>query len=206
MHQADHCCKIGNMVGAADRSLREVCGGSEIRLRLLRALLAQPPSGLHLRGLAKAAGIDAANALRLLRRLEAAGLCESVNGKYRVPRGHALLGPLTELFSAAGSRAGGAQARLDEIKRLTGERLLERHSIDEIRAKSLHNLARWRAQGVWPPAYEEWQRLLEEASDAMLRYILISRDPEANRLRQSMPYVGLLPREELRSLNEKVAA
>ena len=40
----------------------------------------------------------------------------------------------------------------------------------------------------------------------MLRHVLVSRDPEANRLRQSMPYVGLLPRDEVRSLNEEVAA
>ena len=56
------CCKIGNMT-ARDRVLREVCGGSAIRLRLLRALLEQP-AGRHLRGLASAAEVDAANALR----------------------------------------------------------------------------------------------------------------------------------------------
>ena len=188
---------------ARDRVLREVCGGSAIRLRLLRALLEQP-AGRHLRGLASAAEVDAANALRLLRRFERAGLCERADGIYRVPPGHPLLEPLAELFCPRGR--GSGQARLDEIKRLTGQRLLERHAISEIRAKSLQNLARWRAQGAWGRAYEEWQHLLEEASDAMLVYILTSRDPDANRLRQSMPCVGMLPREEIRSLNEKVAA
>jgi hypothetical protein len=204
MHQAHLCCKIVNMVTGTDKALREVCGGSEIRLRLLRALVAQSSTGLHLRGLARAAGVDAANALRLLRRLEGAGLCESAGGKYRVPPGHPLLGPLTNLFSMA--RGGAAQAKLDEIKRLTGERLVERHSMAEIRAKALQNLARWRAQGTWSAAYEEWQQLLEGTSDTMLRYILTSRDPDANRLRQSMPCVGLLARNEIHVLNEKIAA
>jgi DNA-binding MarR family transcriptional regulator len=189
------------MTSVAEKGLRELCGGSEIRLRLMRALLAHPD--LHLRGLAKAAGVDAANALRLLRRLERSGLCEAVNGRYRVPAGHPLRESLTELFAARGS---GAQARLDEIKRLIGVRLLERHSLEEIRRRALQNLGRWRAQQAWSPAYEEWQGLLEQGSDAMLRHVLVSRDPEANRLRQSMPYVGLLPRDEVRSLNEEVAA
>jgi hypothetical protein len=195
------CCKIDNMTSLAEKGLKELCGGSEIRLRLMRALVACP--GLHLRALARLAGIDAANALRLLRRLERSGLCEAVNGRYRVPAGHPLGEPLAGLFAARGS---GAQARLDEIKRLIGVRLLERHSLEEIRRHGLQNLARWRAQQAWSPAYEEWRGLLEQASDGMLRHLLVSRDPEANRLRQSMPYVGLLPRDEVRALNEEVAA
>jgi hypothetical protein len=35
---------------------------------------------------------------------------------------------------------------------------------------------------------------------------MLGRDERANRLRQSPPYVGLLPREEVRKLNEEAAA
>lgn len=35
--------------------------------------------------------------------------------------------------------------------------------------------------------------------------VMLGRDERANRLRQSPPYVGLLPREAVRKLNEEAA-
>jgi hypothetical protein len=54
-------------------------------------------------------------------------------------------------------------------------------------------------------AYDEWQQLLEHGTDGELFAIMLGRDEHANRMRQSAPYVGMLPREEVRKLNEEAA-
>lgn len=192
---------------AAERALLELCGGSETRYRVLRALFTNPETQFHLRGLAGAAGVDPSNALRLLQRLVDAGLCEQTNAKYRASADHPLRENLTALFRIAAARAaGGSQAKLDEIKRMTGQRLLEQRSLPEIRRKSIENLKRWRAKGVWSRAYDEWLGILRHGNDAMLRHVMVSADEDSNRLRQSLPYVGLLPRAEVKALNEEIAA
>ena len=55
-------------------------------------------------------------------------------------------------------------------------------------------------------AYDEWRELIERGDDSELYAAMLGRDARANRLRQSPPYAGLLPREEVRKLNEKAAA
>jgi hypothetical protein len=59
--------------------------------------------------------------------------------------------------------------------------------------------------GTWGTAYDEWKRLLEDASDGELFAILLGRDERSNQLRQSPPYVGMLTREEVSKLNEEAA-
>jgi hypothetical protein len=51
--------------------------------------------------------------------------------------------------------------------------------------------------------YAEWQEILESATDGELFAAMLGRDENSNRLRQSPPYVGLLPREVVRILNEE---
>ena len=48
--------------------LKEICG-SEQRYRVLRTLFETPGRAYHLRGLATAAGVDASNVSKLLKRL-----------------------------------------------------------------------------------------------------------------------------------------
>ncbi len=67
------------------------------------------------------------------------------------------------------------------------------------------NLRRWKENGVWGPAYQEWQRLLENAADGELFAVILGRDERSNRLRQSPPYVGMLPRAQVEKLNEEAA-
>jgi hypothetical protein len=67
----------------------------------------------------------------------------------------------------------------------------------------LGNLHRWKANGTWGPAYEEWKHLLEHADDGEMFAVLLGRDERSNRLRQSPPYVGMLSREEVARLNEE---
>lgn len=113
---------------------------------------------------------------------------------------------LTESGIRPASRTGFSQQDLDELKRELALAVVRRFTPREIRAQSLANLHRWKQQGVWISAYDEWQELIEQGDDGALFAAMLGRDERANRLRQSPPYVGLLPREEVRKLNEKAAA
>jgi antitoxin component of MazEF toxin-antitoxin module len=103
-------------------------------------------------------------------------------------------------------RGGLSHAELDEHKRRLAAAIVSDFSANHIRAQSMASLQRWKANGTWGPAYEEWQRLLESASDGELFAIMLGRDERSNRLRQSPPYVGMLPRAQVKKLNEEAAS
>ena len=94
---------------------------------------------------------------------------------------------------------------LDEHKHRLALEIAGRFTAKRIRAHSLANLHRWKDGGTWGAAYREWESLLKSGDDGELFAVLLGRDDRANRLRQSPPYVGLLPREEVRRLNEEAA-
>jgi antitoxin component of MazEF toxin-antitoxin module len=94
---------------------------------------------------------------------------------------------------------------LDEHKRRLAAAVVSRFTPNLIRAHSLNNLRRWRQTGAWVSAYEEWQQIMQNPDDGELFAVMLGRDENANRLRQSPPYVGLLPREEVSRLNEEAA-
>ena len=100
------------------------------------------------------------------------------------------------------SRAGSHEV-LDELKRKIAFEVVSRFTPKLIRAQGLANLNRWKKSGVWGQTYVEWQELLESASDGELFAVMLGRDENSNRLRQSPPYVGLLPREVVTKLNEE---
>ena len=97
----------------------------------------------------------------------------------------------------------GAHELLDEHKRRLAAAVASRFAPRAIRAHSLANLHRWRKSGAWVPAYDEWKEILERGDDGALFAAMLGRDERSTRLRQSAPYVGLLPREEVRRLNEE---
>jgi antitoxin component of MazEF toxin-antitoxin module len=101
--------------------------------------------------------------------------------------------------------SGFSTEQLDEHKRRLAAAVVSRFSAQHIRAHGLGNLHRWKANGVWNSAYEEWKRLLENAEDGELFAVILGRDERANQMRQSPPYVGMLPREDVRRLNEETA-
>ena len=92
---------------------------------------------------------------------------------------------------------------LDDLKLAISMEVVSRFSLADIRKKSRANLARWKKQGTWGAAYQEWSGLLKE-DDADLVKTMIGRDDRSNRLRQSMPYVGLLPKDVVAALREKI--
>jgi antitoxin component of MazEF toxin-antitoxin module len=100
-------------------------------------------------------------------------------------------------------KAGSSHEVLDELKRKIAFEVVSRFTPKLIRAQGLANLSRWRKNGVWGQTYAQWQEILENASDGELFAVMLGRDENCNRLRQSPPYVGLLPREVVTRLNEE---
>jgi antitoxin component of MazEF toxin-antitoxin module len=94
---------------------------------------------------------------------------------------------------------------LDDLKRLISLEVVSRFDTAGIRRHSLQNLARWKRSGVWCAAYDEWHQILSDAGDGELFEAMIGRTDRANRLRQSMPYVGMLPRELVARIREEAA-
>ena len=99
-----------------------------------------------------------------------------------------------------------AQTRLDEFKLRLAAAILEKFDLPTIRARSLSNLARWKSNGVWCSAYDEWLTLLEGCDDAVVVAAMTGSDERANRLRQSPPYTGLLDEKTIGQLREKAGA
>lgn len=98
-----------------------------------------------------------------------------------------------------------AQQFLEEHKRRLAQAVTARCSAREIRARILANLHRWKQQGAWVSAYDEWRAIAESEDDGALFVAMLGRDERSRRLRDSAPYVGLLPREEVTKLNEEAA-
>lgn len=100
-------------------------------------------------------------------------------------------------------RRGNAHEELDELKLAIALAVVARFKPQVIRAKILANLHRWQAIGSWVTAYSEWRAIAESGDDGALFAAMLGRDERANRLRQSAPYVGLLPSDVMRRLNEE---
>ncbi|MBS0422000.1 MAG: hypothetical protein JSR66_30115 [Proteobacteria bacterium] len=100
-------------------------------------------------------------------------------------------------------RRASSQQLLDKRKRQLAVAVVREFPPLQIRSQSLANLHRWKSQGTWLPVYDEWQRILEHSSDGTLFAAMLGRDEEANRLRQSMPFVGLLSAEQVKTIYEE---
>ena len=101
--------------------------------------------------------------------------------------------------------AGFTKSDLDELRLQRACAVLQRFTPWEIRAKGLANLHRWKAGGAWNAAYEQWKAILEDPDDGPLFAAMLGRDEDSVRLRRSAPYVGLLPQEVVREMNENMA-
>ena len=97
-----------------------------------------------------------------------------------------------------------AHARLDLLKLRFAETVLREFNILRVRQKSLANLVRWKKQGTWCSAYDEWTDLMTSGSDADVINAMTSPDENANRLRQSPPFVGLLDQATVDGLPKKL--
>jgi len=104
------------------------------------------------------------------------------------------------------ARAGTSHQILDELKRALALAVVRDFTSREIRAQSLANLYRWKKQGTWISAYDEWKDIMENASDGELFTAMLGRDDNSNRLRQSMPFVGLLSQEKVKEIYDEAGA
>jgi antitoxin component of MazEF toxin-antitoxin module len=112
---------------------------------------------------------------------------------------------LTERGLRPPARGGFSHQELDELRRAIALAIVRRFTSREIRAQILGNLHRWKRQGVWGAAYEEWRDIAVGEDDGELFAAMLGRDENAVRLRQSAPFVGLLPKDEVKKLNEEAA-
>ena len=104
------------------------------------------------------------------------------------------------------ARGGLSHQALDELKRSIALAVIRRFTPGEIRAQMLANLHRWKKQGTWGPAYVEWKEIAQSEDDGELFSVMLGRDENAVRLRQSMPFVGLLSQDEVRKLHEEAGS
>src|SRR5476651_1231407 len=72
---------------------------------------------------------------------------------------------LTERGIQPKRRGGFSHQELDEHKRRIAAAVASGFTANHIRACSLANLHRWKANGVWVSAFDEWHELLENADD-----------------------------------------
>jgi len=112
---------------------------------------------------------------------------------------------LTDRSVRVPRQSGFSQAELDELKRAIALAVVRDFSPQQIRAQIHANLHRWKQQGMWVSAYDEWQELAARAEDGALFAAMLGRDDEAVRLRQSMPFVGLLSPTQVAQLYEEAA-
>jgi antitoxin component of MazEF toxin-antitoxin module len=113
---------------------------------------------------------------------------------------------LTERGIRPAGRGGFTHQALDELKRRIALAVVRSFTPKEIRAQMLANLHRWKKQGTWGPAYDEWQAIAQSEDDGTLFAAMLGHDDDAVRLRQSMPGVGLLTQAEVRKLNEEAGS
>lgn len=85
------------------------------------------------------------------------------------------------------------QAALDLLKRSMAMEVVRRHKLSEIRKASIRNLLRWKAAGSWNSAYEVWLQLMKKGDDLTVLEAMVGESDRANELRQSMPFVGMIP-------------
>ncbi len=131
-------------------------------------------------------------------------LPRSVLTKWGVGEGDSL--ELTQRGITPAVPRGRSHLMLDELKRSLSLAVIRHFAPQEIRAQSLANLYRWKRQGTWVSAYEEWTEILMRGSDGELFSAMLGRDDNSNRLRQSMPYVGLLSQDEVKKIYEEAGA
>ena len=103
------------------------------------------------------------------------------------------------------TRGGFLHQELDELRRTMALAVVRQFTPGQIRAQMLANLHRWKRQGVWGAAYKEWRGIAQGRDDGELFAAMLGRDENAVRLRQSAPFVGLLPKEQVKRLNEEAA-
>lgn len=75
-----------------------------------------------------------------------------------------------------------------------------------VRRLAVDNLARWKQRGVSCRGYREWERILATASDGELAELLIAEGENADFLRQSTPFAGVLSEHDRTAIFRRYAS
>lgn len=98
-----------------------------------------------------------------------------------------------------------AQDTLDLVKHRLSCAVLATFPLAEIKRRSLENIERWRANEVSGGAYDEWAAIIRSGDDLGMIAAMLSLDQKSNQLRQSIPYVGMLPTSVVQQINEEIS-
>lgn len=106
-------------------------------------------------------------------------------------------------FKPADYRSDGNNQHdsLDHMKHRISCEVLSRFPLSTIRDRSRENLKRWFDQGTWGQPYDEWMKIIDSNDDLALISRMVGLDEDSNRLRQSMPYVGMLEQSLVRNIH-----
>lgn len=103
-------------------------------------------------------------------------------------------------------RQRNAHATLDSIKHKIACEVLATFSVAEVKARSKANIERWRSNGAGDAVYDEWCTIIDDLDDGKMIAAMVGLGDNSNRLRQSPPYVGMLPKSVVRKFNEEIKA
>ena len=79
----------------------------------------------------------------------------------------------------------------------------------QVLGKAMSNLESWlksRNSSALGSAYQEWLRLLQTLTPEQIAELIVSENEDANRLRQSSPFAGVLSPQEVWSIKRSHAA
>lgn len=82
--------------------------------------------------------------------------------------------------------------------------ILETFLVEVIRQRSIDNMNRWKSQGTWSFAYDEWMTLLTDGTDADVIEAMTAETDKASRLRSVHPYTGLLEQTVVQQLKHEI--
>ena len=99
-----------------------------------------------------------------------------------------------------------SQTALDTLKHKLSCAVMASFPLQTIKAHAKANIERWRANGVSSLAYDEWSAIIDSPDDSQMINAMVGLSEKSNQLRQSIPYVGMLPKEVVRQLNEEITA
>ena len=86
---------------------------------------------------------------------------------------------LTERGLRPPGRRGFLHQELDELRRTMALAIVRQFTPGQIRAQILANLHRWKRQGVWVSAFDEWRDIAKSDDDGQLFAAMLGRDEEA---------------------------
>jgi hypothetical protein len=101
------------------------------------------------------------------------------------------------------SKSAG-KPRKEEYRLEVAKLILKTFPMEVIRQRSIDNMNRWKSQGGWSLAYDEWMILMTDGTDADVIEAMTGETDKASRLRSASPYPGLLDQTLVHQLKHEI--